>query len=382
MDDKLTRDQVLRAKISVVMDQPFYATLMMRKMFEPDSSIETAVTNGKVVRYNPEWVESLSFEQLKGVICKMVMHTAMMHHTRRGDRDEDLWNQACDYAIGPILKDSGFHMPEGFRYDEQYRDQSAEEIYKLLGKKPGNKDPDGDGGPPPDKQPGQQPGDQPCGGVEDAPADVNIQEAEAEAKMELAQAMQMAKQAGKGVPGNMDRFFELLQPKVSWREVIARFLSEPARNDYTFSRPNKRYLQSGFVMPSLYSLEVGEIVLIGDTSISMDKDALNRVGTEMHDVASSFNAHMTALWVDEEFQGVQCFEPDEELKLEPKGGGGTDFRPGFEWLEKNNIIPKSVIYFTDGECHDFPKEPEYPVLWCITGGYKFVPPFGEVIRID
>lgn len=363
--------KLMRAKVGVILKHPFFATLLLRKKFIHDDSIKTLVTNGKTIRYNPEFVKECSSDELEGVICKSAMHTALLHHTRREGRDVGLWGSATDYAVNSLIKKNKMVLPKGYLHNPAYDDMAAEDIYKLL---PVDKKHD-------ENNDSDQPGDRPCGGVDDAPGDVPVDQQEAEAKQELAQAIQIGKQQG-SLPGGVELMAAVLEPRVDWKEVLARFLSEPAKNDYSFSRPNRRYLQHGIILPSLYNLEVGEIVLIADTSGSMDEEALNRVCTEMSDVASSFKAHMTVLYVDTVFQGMQEIEPDDDYVLDPKGGGGTDFRPGFEWLAEHGISPKTVVYFTDGESDRFPEEPEFPVLWCITGGNKFVPPFGEVIKID
>ena len=47
-----------------------------------------------------------------------------------------------------------------------------------------------------------------------------------------------------------------------------------------------------------------------------------------------------------------------------KGRGGTDFRPGFAWLDAQGIEPGVCLYFTDMECSDYPDaEPGFPVAW-------------------
>ena len=62
------------------------------------------------------------------------------------------------------------------------------------------------------------------------------------------------------------------------------------------------------------------------------------------------------------------------------GGGGTDFRPVFEAIEKSGIIPDVLVYFTDGYGTFPDKEPSYPVIWAsITPGYAY--PFGEVVDV-
>ena len=66
-----------------------------------------------------------------------------------------------------------------------------------------------------------------------------------------------------------------------------------------------------------------------------------------------------------------------------RGGGGTDFRPGFEYMEKHGIETDLIIYFTDGYCNSFPdNEPDAIVIWAIYNGVKdFKPPFGDVLHI-
>ena len=74
--------------------------------------------------------------------------------------------------------------------------------------------------------------------------------------------------------------------------------------------------------------------------------------------------------------------PDE---LEAKGGGGTDFRPGFAWLEAEDIQPVCCLYFTDMQCSSYPEvEPGFPVIFCncrqLPGDWNREP-WGEPIDI-
>jgi len=70
------------------------------------------------------------------------------------------------------------------------------------------------------------------------------------------------------------------------------------------------------------------------------------------------------------------------------GGGGTDFRPPFEWVKKNiDGKPTCMIYFTDMACSRFPEDPGYPTIWVQTetmysGSHWGDPPFGELIKMD
>lgn len=394
-----------RAKIGLLMTNPFFATMLLHKKFIEDKSQKTMVTNGREINYNPEYIEKLSLDELKGVMCAELMHTALLHHTRRGDRDKGLWNQACDHVMHPIIQDAGLVLPEGALADPTYRDKSAEQVYQILYQKqeeekqkkqqeqPDDQGNQGGGGQPqpdPNGQPGPQGPQQPipdpsgCGAVDDAPAQTKEEMAqqEAQAKQELAQALQVAKRAGKISAGLARIIEETLEPRIDWEEALARFITQIVNTDYSFTRPNKRYLHSGFILPSLYNVEVGDIALIVDTSMSMDKEVLNQVGSDIHGLANTFKMNVQIVYVDTKVCHTEVMEKDEYVKLSPKGGGGTDFRPGFKWLEENDINPKCIVYLTDGECNRFPEEPDCPVLWAIYGRKKFKQPFGEIIEVD
>ena len=73
--------------------------------------------------------------------------------------------------------------------------------------------------------------------------------------------------------------------------------------------------------------------------------------------------------------------PDE---IAIRGRGGTDFRPGFAWLEEHDIRPGVCLYLTDMLCSSYPETaPQFDVIWCNYGqppGDLNREPWGE--RID
>ena len=68
----------------------------------------------------------------------------------------------------------------------------------------------------------------------------------------------------------------------------------------------------------------------------------------------------------------------EHMAKEVKGRGGTSFKPVFDRIEADGIVPDTLIYFTDMEC-SFPEEPEYPVIWCAST--DIVAPWGETVAV-
>jgi len=81
----------------------------------------------------------------------------------------------------------------------------------------------------------------------------------------------------------------------------------------------------------------------------------------------------------------------DQLKLEARGGGGTELTPIFNLLNDytDDVADlQGIIVFTDGEFRPIAKdkEPDIPVLWASTGKmpnwcHKTEPNFGEVVHL-
>ncbi len=384
-------DKITRAKVQLIIAEPFFATVMLSLKFQEDKGLPTAATDGTNLFYNPDFIDGLDVEQVKGLIAHEVMHITNLHHLRRNGREMKKWNRAADFAINPLLTDK-FKLPPDPCISKEYANMSAEEIYKRLPDEPGDGQGEGEepgqGAGQPQGKPGQTPGkgNDPggSGSVQDTDAktDAEVQQKTAETKQLIAQAAQVAKQQGK-LPAHLERLIEqMLEPVIDWRSALSSFLTEITRSDYTFKKPSKRYASMGLYMPSLESIEKGKFVLMVDTSGSIDGELLNRFAGEMQAILSDCAESITVMFIDAELNNIQEFENDDEMILQPEGGGGTDFKPGFDYLEREEIEPAAVIYFTDGICNSFPKEPGYPVLWATHDNKKWVPPFGEKIDLE
>ncbi|MFN5252148.1 MAG: DUF2201 family putative metallopeptidase [Bacteroidota bacterium] len=356
MNDKLTK-----AKVQMILQSPFFASLVLSMQFVEDSSVPTACTDGKSIIYNPKFIDSLNKEEIVGLLVHEVLHVANLHHLRLQNRDAELFNIAADYTINELIIKAGFKLPEGGLLDSKYSNKSAEEIYDLL--------------PKDSKKPKY--GDFKAGKPK---TESEKQEETQRVKTMVAKAATIARQQGK-IPAGMDRFVEqLLAPVVNWREVLARFLTDRANSDYSWNRPNKRFYPT--YLPSLQTIPMlGEIVLMVDTSGSIDLKLLNEFSAEVQDICTMMSKPLLVMYIDTKVASVQTFEPEDHIILKPKGGGGTDFRPGFTYLETNDISPACVIYFTDGECNSYPSEPDYPVLWAVYRNNNFIPKFGETINL-
>ena len=161
---------------------------------------------------------------------------------------------------------------------------------------------------------------------------------------------------------------------------------DAARSDYSWSLPNRRFIDAGLYLPSIRSEGIDTIAVIIDTSGSIRTDILAAFWTEVCEIATELQPEsVVVLQVDAALQDAAEYAasdlPDE---IALKGRGGTDFRPGFAWLAEQDIRPGVCLYLTDMECSSYPEaEPECPVVWVNWGpepGDWNREPWGE--RVD
>ena len=209
------------------------------------------------------------------------------------------------------------------------------------------------------------------------------QKAELEAEMTLTRALNRAKNMG-SIPLGVLRQVEQHAAgySVDWRDVLQRFLSSCADNDYTWSAPNRRYLSQDIYMPSRWEQRLKNVVVAVDSSGSVDTATLALFMGELKRLLESYETELTILFHDtrvQKIEHVSRFGFDQEIV--PAGGGGTDFRPVPEAVAKEGLDPACLLWFTDLECTSFPAAPDYPVLWLSTGCGSDKPPFGEVVSL-
>lgn len=147
--------RIIKARVQLVLNHPFFGVLATRLILKEDRSCDTMWVDGKHLGYNPKFVAEQSDGQLQGVVCHEVLHVAGGHPWRRQGRNPDTWNEACDYAVNPIVRENGYILPDGGLEDPQYAGLPAETIYGKLRQNPQ------DGAPPPQQGPGTQPPEAP-----------------------------------------------------------------------------------------------------------------------------------------------------------------------------------------------------------------------------
>ena len=168
---------------------------------------------------------------------------------------------------------------------------------------------------------------------------------------------------------------------VDWREALRRFFSQTVPQDYRWTPPNRRFVWAGLYLPGLHREGIGEIAIGVDCSGSISNKLLSKFSAEVNAIAAESRPELVrVLYCDAAIQRVDEFTAGEKIELNPVGGGGTDFRPVFTYLEERQIEPRCLIFLTD-LAGSFPDEtPPYPVIWAATSDRTA--PFGETVAID
>ncbi len=359
------------ARTTLVLEQPFFASLALSLVMQADDTCETAWVDGHTLGYNPPYIESLTHERVVALQAHEIMHCAMGHPWRRDGRNAQGWNESCDKSINSELRESGFTLPDGALYPSE-AGKSAEWYYARAQQDDSNGN--GQGPSKPD----------PLGEVRDAPtqadADGEPAPTEQEWKQKTAHAAQMAKMAGK-MPGGMARkIADALKPKIDVRSLLLRFFSERSNGDYSWSRPNPRFIHMNLYLPALESVSLGEIAVLCDTSGSTSSVSLGYARSILEQVLDEVQpAGVTLYMVDTKVHTIHRMEKGEPLAWEPKGGGGTSFASFFEEIEQSDTPPVCIIGISDLEA-SFGIAPSAPVLW-LTDTPGATAPFGEVIEL-
>jgi predicted metal-dependent peptidase len=363
--------KIVKARIALISEQPFFGALALRLLMVEDNTQPTLWVDGKRVGYNAQFIIDTPHSQVKAAVAHEVGHCVFEHIARRGVRNPAKWNKAGDYVINAMLKDAGFDIGESWLYNPAYANMSADHIYSLLPEEP----PGGGGGGGGIGQPGGALCD-----IRDAESQKDPSQVD-EWKIAAVQAANAAKQAGK-LPGALERFVhEMLNPKADWRTMLRRFVTEKSKDDYSWARPKKMMIPHGVYLPTLYSENMGTVVVVSDDSGTIGAQIQAAFTAEIQSIRDSVRPIETIfISCDARINHVQSFDQHEQFTFVSKGGGGTDFRPPFDYLEEQGIRPACLIYLTDlyGPAPDV--APDYPVLWACTT--KQEAPWGELVEIE
>lgn len=414
-----------------------------------DNGIETAgvtIKDFKPYLYiNKNFVDKLTDDEYKGLILHEMLHLALYHTVRvHDDFNHEQWNVACDLEVNSLIDSYKIKLPKGALFPKQFSMQnklSSEMYYRDLNKnKKQNQQQQGQGGGQGQQgQQGQGNGkgqqskskgggngngnpqtlDDHSGWAQDESnaqmqkqiLDKIVRDAVSKNQSDLAgtetmdhikqghsqanecdenesqQQLTSSKQHGHG-KGSADYSIESSEGgKVKWNHILNRLIRRTLSKSYipSFKRTSRRYGE--LVKGHIKNHVVDNLIIAVDTSGSINRTLHKRFMEEIKLIKRMFKIKIRYIQCDDEIQQDMKFERYTDVnKIHIKGGGGTDFRPVFDLIEKKHYNPNAILYFTDGQ-GDYPESSKYNTLWVLSDkdcleSSSYRPPFGNILVLE
>jgi len=357
--------------------------------------VPIAATDGKVILLNPEPFFKLTLNERVFALAHEISHGMFMHCslmlklkrsgsvvTQSGKKIEynhQLMNVAMDLVINDMLIESRVgKFNSNWLHDTNYgkSTDSVIDVYEKVFKE-------------------AKKGGSPKGSVLDEhlvpgtaqgqdPTVADSQNNQVEWDTVMAAAAAAAKAQGK-LPAALERMItNFIEPEVPWQEKIESFFARKVGSgSYDWRKPDRRLIVRDIYAPGPTGFGAGDVVVGIDTSGSIGQTELDRFFAELRGILENVKPkRVHVVWCDAQVHKVDVVEEVEDMGgLKPHGGGGTDFRPVFDWIEKEGLEPDALVYLTDG-LGAFPTHaPKYPVLWgAIMENVKY-PNWGEVVPV-
>lgn len=346
--------------------------------------------------YNAAGIEKLTDDEIVGVLCHEACHVAFLHDITAADLMRvdgafapEIFNIAADFVINAHLAADGVRLPTAGCHQKQWDEIKAQygiveprtlvqmdtvDVYDHLMKAA-----TGSSAASMGKQL-QELGSQ-AGGNDLVPFEgEDLEVARSDAVTVTIQAAAMAKQAGK-MPGFAEQLIgKLTTPKANWRAELWQFMTSCRVAGYTFTRPNRRFLNTAFVMPSFGAKGLPALNAVFDSSGSVPLEAYRQFLSELNGAVEAMGIKdVVSVVCDSQVQAVHHHTVhDGEIRFSAKGRGGTDMNPAFDVLKE--MRPAPTIVFSDMEFYCAVQKIDMPVLWCRVGTHTF-PAWGRHIDV-
>jgi len=372
-----------RAKVQLMRlpNTVFYVSILLSLKQVWTEDIETAATDGKSLLINPTWFMSLQDTHRIALLAHEVLHVALGHITRRGDRHPKVFNVAADHVINLSLKAAGYTLPPNGYCNDRFTNMSTEQVYSVLWEEIEKDKANGGDGADGILIPGGADIMEPSDPTEKAITEKSI----ARIVLMAKNAAQATNEMPGNLPGEALRVLdEVVNPKLPWNVIYQNFMSGFAKQDYSWRKLNRRFLPE-FYLPTAHSEAICNIVEAIDVSGSVSDEEFSHYIHETMVVQETLKpGKITVISFDTEIHEVYEIAQDTDVlsTLKFTGQGGTDITPILAWAKENN--PTVMSIFTDGDFY-MPGEkcwPTCPIIWLINNNEYFTAPFGEVIHYE
>lgn len=392
--------RLMLSKMRILCNNGFYGLLLMHMKYGLDAECGTAYTDGKVIRFDPKFLDELNDDELDFIMMHEILHVALKHCFRGRELEKELYNIACDIVVNSnillsnnmdtrtiTLRSDGEAMhlapngKEGYEY-------TAEEVYNMLQKNLGMNNA---------KLQSNGKTKNTTNIIDNHTKWQQIEKNEELEELWISRLDEVSKTIEirdsiinrETMPAFAQRRLkELKNAQTDWREILIDFLHEEVV-DYSFMPPDRRFDDCPFFLPDFNDKDIKpeNILFMIDTSASMKDDMVTAAYSEVKGAIEQFNGKLIGMlgFFDAVVIEPVPFENEEEFEMiKAIGGGGTNFQIIFNYVKEymTDNLPVSIIILTDGYA-PFTKESEamgIPVIWLLNNE-KVNPSWGKVARI-
>jgi len=375
-------NKISQAKAKLLVDYPYFGTLASKLELVLNDDIQAFKSDGKKLEYSSDFLQHVELSELEFVLANGAMHSVLAHDMRKNNRSGWLWQMATDIAINDMLIENGLDMPQDAQYRIRFKGMYAEEIYAQLKDDILREDEDLEYDAD-DSDDVEQNSEKEKEKSQENQTQQEIQEEILQEQLLAEEAISLlASEFKKGeIPHAIDRFFKLdFIASVDWRDELKSAIDRYHKDDFTLLSPNKKFIHQGIYLPSNVS-QTFRLVIAVDSSASIDEVLLNQFLSEVNFLMSLIQNYQIELLVcDEKIQSHDTFYSGDSLACGIVGGMGTDFRPVFEFIDKEFDDVKLLLYFTDLDGKFPHAKPDFEVKW-VSKKAKDIP-FGEIIILE
>ena len=349
----------------------FFTALLAGLKHIYDDSVPYAGTDGISIWLNPDFINQLPQDEIIGLLMHEIGHVIYEHPiiASEGKLNHEIHNIAGDHYINLWLLSKGFtlpHFPPHYA-DKKYIGWSTMQIYNDLIKQQ-------------NKSPKKFMMD-----IKPAPKGMSEQEHKLKITNNVLKAVLQAEIAQDygSIPGEVMQAVEKIRsPELPWTVILANYMDTYNKDDYSWSRPNKRYLPDWW-LPIMRSIHMGQMTVGMDVSGSTTGRVLGIQYAEVKYLFETLQPEsMRLMTFDTRKHLDKIFRPGDDLdEVELKGGGGTNVGPLLKSIEEDQ--PLLSLIFTDGY-FSMPDmtDIDTDIIWIVTGNSSFDPPKGTVIHFN
>ncbi|MGN0355766.1 MAG: VWA-like domain-containing protein [Muricoprocola sp.] len=373
---------LLNARNELYLHMRFLDVALSSLQFAMDGTIDSVATDGNTIFYNSKYLGTYFKENRKKVnraYLHMVFHCLFCHVFAPPKEERIFWNLACDIAMESIIDDMQIRCiktPISWLRESTYKELrsklkvlTAEGIYHVLTT--------------------ELPGEQKLQKlirefhVDDHrywmnDSDKNKDSSQRDKWQDISEKMEMDLQSfskeSVQADGNLREQLKVNnREKTDYRTFLRKFAVlreemqvDPDQFDYIFySYGLSLYGNMPLIEPmeSREIMKVEEFAIVLDTSMSCSGDTIKAFLAETWSILKEEESYFRKINIhviqcDEKVQSDVKITSKEELKdymekFEVRGGGGTDFRPAFAYVQelcrkKEFTNLKGLLYFTDG----------------------------------